>query len=123
MIQKKCQIECRIAVPRHFAIQQNHTPGAKENILGAKIAMDQALASGLQPHGFLLKDRGERRMTSGCREKVRVSAKLMEDLGAVELMGEFGTCPRGGVNSRKQTHCFARWLGIEHSIQESDFPI
>jgi hypothetical protein len=85
MIQEKCDVEDRIAVPRNFAVQQYHAVAANQYVLGAEISMHQRFSRGFNPPRLGIEERAQRRMPLSCGEQIRLDAKLVKILRCVEL--------------------------------------
>src|SRR6516165_411921 len=104
MIQKEGDIKSRVAEPGYFAIEDHHALRADQDVLGAKVAVDQTKRSGSQPISFLSEERLQRRMALAGAQQIGFDSQLKKLGSGGETGTNFRVVPGmamyGGENGR-----------------------
>src|SRR5262249_40910697 len=98
MVEEEGNIECGIAEPGYFAIENHHASLADQDVLWAEIAMDQTKRSGRKPIGLLSEVRLQSRMALAGPQQIGLKAQLEKLRRGGETGADFRVVPGVPMN-------------------------
>ena len=122
VVQAKSKIESRIAIARGLGIEENRPIGARENILGADIAMHQRDARTLKILRHSLDALGAIGVRRSGVEKIRLDAQRHEHFVMGKIRGNILPVGAGPVNAGNRAPNRACEIGIDMAVEQLGFP-
>jgi len=123
VIQKKAEVECRIAEPGNFAIQHDEASGCDHQVLRTVVGMDESQFCRAKTHGFRMDQPGNLRVLLRRGEQIWRDSEIVKMPVRGEDLRGFWIGPAFAMDCAQRLSGLGGCAGLDLSGQQHRLPV